>query len=346
MPKYARQSGLELLRIVSMFMVLAVHIDGASLGLPMPSGDCGSLTSRHLWQLAVESFAIIGVNCFTMISGYFGIRLRLRSMLMFVGECLFYSVGIYLLFVATGLRHFSWTGFADSLMVLSHSDLWYIPAYFGLCLLAPFINAGCDGMSRHRLMAVTGVFLLFNVWCGWWWNGQFNPTGYTLIQLVLIYMLGRVVSRFIPVGTHIGLKGVFVSGVCYFIATACIFMMSLYIPSVKAFAYNSPFVIVATVAFFVIFLGVRFKSRIVNYLALSAFAVYLVHKNPLIWGNYMRPWVIKVWESCSLVEFTLYVLAFMVVCYLFVALIDTLRCRIFDYIETLVNLVADEVRKC
>ncbi len=323
-----------------MLMVLTVHIDGASLGLPQPSGDCGSLTSRHLWRLAVESFAIIGVNCFTMISGYFGIRLRLRSMLLFLGECLFYSVGIYLLFVATGLRHFSWDGFADSLMVLSHSDLWYVPAYFGLCLLAPFINAGCEAMSRRRLVVVTGVFVLFNVWCGWWWNGQFNPTGYTVIQLVLVYMLGRVVSRFISVGIHIGLKGAFVAGGCYVIATAGIFVTSLYMPSVKAFAYNSPLVIVATVAFFVLFLGVRFKSRIVNYLALSAFAVYLVHKNPLIWGNYMQPWVIRTWESTTLLQFSLYAIAFMGIIYLSVAIVDVLRRGLFDCMVDM----ADKIR--
>ena len=34
-----RQSNMELLRIVSMLMVLTVHADGASLGLPDLSGN-------------------------------------------------------------------------------------------------------------------------------------------------------------------------------------------------------------------------------------------------------------------------------------------------------------------
>lgn len=71
-----RESNLEALRIVSMLMVVLVHIDGASLGLPYIKGEFSALTSRDLWRLIVESFTIIGVNCFTLISGYFGIRLR------------------------------------------------------------------------------------------------------------------------------------------------------------------------------------------------------------------------------------------------------------------------------
>ena len=72
-----RKSNMEALRILSMLMVLTVHIDGASLGLPSaPGTDIGA---REAWKLAVEAAAITGVNCFTMISGYFGIRLRFRS---------------------------------------------------------------------------------------------------------------------------------------------------------------------------------------------------------------------------------------------------------------------------
>lgn len=129
-----RQSNIELLRIISMLMVLTVHVDGASLGLPAPDGDFASLSGHDVWRLAVESVAIIGVNCFTMISGYFGIRLRWKSALSFLFECLFYSVAIYIVgCIAFG--GFSWSGWIESWMILSHTDLWYVPAYFGLMLL-------------------------------------------------------------------------------------------------------------------------------------------------------------------------------------------------------------------
>lgn len=162
-----RQSNMELLRIISMLMILAVHIDGASVGLPSPDGDFGSLTVRDIWRIAVESVAIIGVNSFVMISGYFGIRLRWRGVLSFLFECAFYSVGIYTVVTLAYPDRFSWTGWMESWMVLSHTNLWYVPSYFGLMLLSPVLNAGMDALPKRTFMGVLVLFLLFNMWCGW-----------------------------------------------------------------------------------------------------------------------------------------------------------------------------------
>ena len=46
-----RLSNMELLRIISMLMVLAVHFDGASLGLPQLSGNVDRMNGRQAWQL-------------------------------------------------------------------------------------------------------------------------------------------------------------------------------------------------------------------------------------------------------------------------------------------------------
>lgn len=176
-----------------MLMVLAVHVDGASLGLPEPMGDIASLTARDVWRIVVEAIAIIGVNCFTMISGYFGIRLRRRGVLSFLFQCVFYSVGIYTAVAITFPGQFSWQGWLESWMVLTHTDLWYVPAYFGLMLLSPVLNAGLDALPRRTFAVVLALFIGFNLWCGWWWHGTFNPTGYTLVQLVMVYMIARYI---------------------------------------------------------------------------------------------------------------------------------------------------------
>ncbi len=41
-----RASNMELLRIVSMLLVVLVHVDGASLGLPFINGNLSDLASR------------------------------------------------------------------------------------------------------------------------------------------------------------------------------------------------------------------------------------------------------------------------------------------------------------
>lgn len=191
-----RQSNLELLRIVSMIMVVLVHVDGASLGLPQPLGEFGAMSARDVWRLAVESATIIGVNCFTMISGYFGIRLRLRSIAAYLFQCVFYAVGIFSLVWLVFPAKFTLGEWLESWLVLSHTDLWYVPAYFGLMLLSPLLNAGAAALSKSDLKLAVGMFVGFNVWCGWWWGAAFNPTGYTVVQLVMVYLLGRYIGLY------------------------------------------------------------------------------------------------------------------------------------------------------
>ncbi len=328
-----RDSNMELLRIVSMMMVLMVHIDGASLGLPDPQGNWNILDSRQLWKLIVESMTIIGVNCFTMISGYYGIRLQFRTLVKFLSVCIFYSVGIYLVFAWLS-PYFKWNivfnlkDLGESFMILSHSDLWYVPAYFGLCLVAPFLNKGCEVMSRRKFLTVWSLFLLFNVWCGWYWGGEFNPTGYTLIQLILVYLTGRLVAVYLPYDTPPKLSP-YILGIIYLFSAGGVFLCAVYMPFTKAFAYNSPFVLLESVAFFILFLSFRFKSKVVNTLSSGAFAVYLIHKNPLVWVHLFKKMINIEWIRLNLPEFTLFAFGMTIGVYLICAFFDLIRQKLF-----------------
>lgn len=306
-----------------MLMVLAVHIDGASIGLPNITSSDG-LTMRDVWQLTVESLAIIGVNCFTMISGYFGIRLRFKSMVVYLTQCAFYSVGLYTLFGILFPDYFTWRAWLESWLVLTHTDLWYVPAYFLLMLFSPFLNAGVEHMTKRQFSYLLAVVVAVNVWCGWWWGCAFNPTGYTIMQLIMVYLIGRYVGKYVCISDvnkrHIATLSI----VQYFIATSLIFVSYLWIPE-KAFAYNSPFVLLSTVSFFMIFICFDFQSKTVNYIAKSAFAVYLFHKAPLVWGNIIKPTVKNMWDDMSLFEFSLAALAFMIIIYIVAMVVDAVR---------------------
>lgn len=314
-----RQAEFELLRIISMMMVLLVHADGAALGLPYPDGNIVGMTCRDVWQLAVESFAIIGVNCFTMISGYFGIRLRVSGVVSFLFQCVFYSVGICMAVYAVKPELFSWTGLVESCMVLTHTDLWYIPAYFGLMLLSPLLNAGAELMPRRAFLWTVGGFTLFNLWCGWWWQGTFNPTGYTLVQLIMMYLIGRAMALYLP---ECGAKR---PVIIYAVSLAAVFVSAIYMEPLRAFAYNSPAVMAATISFFLIFRSMKFESHTVCTLAKSAFAVYLIHKAPPVWGGVVKPAVISLWHNLNLTEFSIAITAGISTLYILCCCADSVR---------------------
>ena len=290
-----RQSNIELLRIVSMLLILIVHIDGASLGLPQPMGDITSITTRDWWRLIVESISIIGVNCFVLISGYFGIRASWKGFLRFSSYCLFYSVAIYCI-VAIGINNnWSWKGLSESFMFFTHTDLWFIPAYLGLYLIAPFLNKSTEALPFKQYSILLCAFIAFNIYAGWWWQGKFNPNGYTIIHLIMIYLIGRYIYRFLPRIKLMGLYAAF----AWVMSTCLILLNSLCDTSLMAFAYNSPFIM---------FKSMHFSNAIINYCAASAFAVYLIHKNPLIWLPFTN-WIKDMWETTTLPIFTLLIIA-------------------------------------
>ncbi|MDE6382774.1 MAG: acyltransferase [Paramuribaculum sp.] len=328
-----RQSNAELLRILSMMFVVMVHLDGAALSLPTISGDFDALTSRELWKLSAQSITIVGVNCFTLISGYFGIRASMRGFLKLTFLCLFYSVGIATAFYLYDTIHsgttFPWQNWCESWLVYSHTDLWYVPAYLGLYLLSPLLNATEQTFSNRRFAAIVGSFTLFTVWCGWWWGGRFNPTGYTVMQLILMYLIGAGVRRFTATFDQRQRIRTLILGVGIYLAgTAATFLISLYLDPINAFAYNSPAVIAASTGLLMTFTSFGMRSHTVNRIAASAFAVYLIHKNPLIWVRHIKPLANKVWELVDWQQYTLLVIGFTLAVYAICWMIDLLRIQI------------------
>lgn len=314
---------MEMLRIISMMMVLIVHADGAALGLPTLNGNLTSASAYDIWRLAIEAITIIGVNCFIMISGYFGIRLTLKGTASFIFQCTFYAVGIYTTVGIVFPQILSWDKWIESWMVLSHTDLWFVPTYFGLMLLSPVLNAGLETISRSQFRIVLTTFTLMNIWCGWGWHASFNPTGYTLVQFILIYMIARYIRIHVDeTKTH---KNRMIFIIVYIASTVGTMIMSMFIAPLKAFAYNSPLVLLSTISLFLIFITIRFNSKAINYIARSAFAAYLIHKAPLIWGNIMKPSIIKLEETLPAWAFILATSGIIIGFYLLAMIIDPIR---------------------
>jgi len=304
-----------------------VHLDGASVGLPTP-GSLADVTAGDAWRIIVESFTIVGVNCFTLISGYFGIHASAKGLLRFTLMCMVYSVGIYS--AAGPVQGFSWQGWIESWMVFTHTDLWYVPAYMLLYLISPMLNTAVEYLQKRRFTLWLALFIVANVWCGWVWDANFNPTGYTPIQLIMMYLIGRWLSARLPQCKD-SLR--FMAGISYLSAVALTALIAVWMQPGKVYAYNSPWVIISSVSLFIFFTTLQLQSSRINALARGAFAAYLIHKNPAIWGGLIRPLAIIVWDLGSLWVYTGFVLGFTVVIYLVSAAVDEIRARLFRLVK-------------
>ena len=313
-----RQSNFELLRILCMLGVMFNHVMQYLYDLHTPQ-----ITMCNTFRIFLMNICMVAVNCFVLISGYFGIKLGAKSIVKYYIQCVFYSIVIYLLNSCCS-RHFSLIESIKALFACSESSLWFIPAYLGLMLFSPILNAAFNVGDRRTKFFYVVFVLVADVYVGYIHQSEMlSVDGYNVVHLITVYCVGRYIS-FIPFHeTKKWWWGAFVMFVSMTILHA-IKMRFFPISVIYSMHYNSPCMIVASCLVFLCFRNIKLSSRMVNYIASSVLAVYLIHSNPHVWPYFVHFLKVSINTFPSYLEFMavgLYVVLFYAVC----IVIDKLR---------------------
>lgn len=273
-----RQSNFELLRIVAMFMVLVVHADFLACGAVV-ADDFHACWPGALTRVWIEAMSIVCVNVFVMISGWFGIRASLKGFANFVFQCLFLTLIPYAVMMICCIEQLGFMNLA-SCFALTQSSLWFVKAYIGLYILAPLINAFIDTADKRRLEIFLIAFYLFQTLYGWHNAAQFIDLGYSTFSFIGLYVLAAYLRRFrqnitARQGWLLYFSGVSANTLLYFVETVSGYNLG-------TFVYVNPLVVLSGVGLFMAFSRLRMRgNRFINWVAASAFAVYLLHLHPV-----------------------------------------------------------------
>lgn len=167
--KSKRQANFELLRIVAMFMIIVLHyLVKGWVATPFPFVAKENPVGVLAWL--IESFCIVAVNCYVLISGYFLVESAWKPgrLVSLLAQVLFYSLLIPLFFLAAGgisggeLDIYDWIGFA---FPFGTEHYWFATAYLVMYVLAPFLAEGTRRVEKRTLQVVIGILVLyFSVW--------------------------------------------------------------------------------------------------------------------------------------------------------------------------------------
>lgn len=148
-----RLSNIELLRILCIVLILSMH----SMAL-VETSKLSSL--NNVLSHIVSAVGNVGVSCFVLISGYFGIKFKMYRFVQLVILTTFYTV----------LVHFFHNGFTidvgliNSILVVPLYNNWFIACYLLLMLFSPNLNLLAQQMSTHQFLKFLTVgFLAFSV---------------------------------------------------------------------------------------------------------------------------------------------------------------------------------------
>lgn len=323
-----RNSNIELLRIVSMVFVMVVHASFLSLSSPSKESIVESTNSAFL-RCFCESFSIVCVNSFILISGWFGIHLKILRLLE-----LFFQIFFFAILVPIALYAFN-LPVSESIDNYSKSicycdELWFIRAYLILLLFSPLLNVFVEHSDKHQLQCFLVVFFVVQTLMGH--KLEWFSRGYSPMSFMGIYLLARYI-RLYPSKITLLSKSkdllIYLSFVLLLTLSAMCVIYTRIIDIETLYAYSSPLVIICSVFFFLFFSKLSFNSRFVNWIAISAFSIYLVHCNPLflspIYITYIREWY-----SFEIWHFLFYALFFMFLIAVFSILFDKFRLLLWN----------------
>lgn len=187
-----RQSNFELLRIIAMFMVLTVHADFSTFGAPTPSEIANSPWSSF-GRIFVESAAIMGVNIFIMISGWFGIKPTIKGFCNLVFQVCYFFILSLIITQLCGIRNFTIIDLADLLCLRSSG--WFIVSYIILYAISPVLNTFIETANKQTQLRVVICFFVLQTLYGFIGLSPNFNAGYSTFSFIGLYLLSAYARR-------------------------------------------------------------------------------------------------------------------------------------------------------
>ena len=111
----------------------------------------------------LESFSIVAVNAYVLLSGYFLVEtaFRVKRLLSLILQILFYSCLIPVILIFAGKLPLSELTLYDiwqCIFPIQMKQYWFMSAYVLMFLLTPVLNAAVHAIKKEQLQAV--IFLL------------------------------------------------------------------------------------------------------------------------------------------------------------------------------------------
>lgn len=333
-----RQYGIDLLRMISMFMIIVLHIllQGGIFSAVKPLSHQFDVA----WML--EALCICAVNCYALISGYVSVntkKLRLHKISVLWLQVVFYTILFTAVFGALKLGGVGYTYeiWKKSIFPVFTNHYWYFSCYFALFFLIPFLNKMLNALNEKELKTLFFVIIiLFSVMPTIFREDAFKLSrGYSVIWLVLLYLLGGITKKL-----HTVKLKVIPLLIAYaaFSAAAFVFLYAVTksgtekVSNQLLYSYSSPTILLAAYFLFLaaINIDIKFKPaiNIIKTLSPLSFSVYIIHTNYWIW-NFVLKKRFADYAGLRSIKLAAAVLLTALAIYLFCSAIDLIRFYIF-----------------
>ena len=296
-----RNTGIDLLRVVSMFMIVVLHVIGQ--GGFMVRNSAHPQPYYVVWFL--ETMAYCAVNCFGLISGYVGIksRFKLSRLLELYLTVLFYTL---LITGIAALVHPEWIDrdlLLKSFLPVQWKTYWYFSGYVAAALLSPFLNRmvlSLKDKERRRLLVVLLLVFSAGTFISKSYDVDFLQLvgGYSCMWLLVLYVCGACLGLEKIPGRKWLYGGIYL--LCVVLSWSSKILIENHTRAVYGKAmhgrllttYTAPTIVMCGICLLLLFAGLQIRSRradrLIRLVSGLSFSVYLIHTHPVIWDHVLK----------------------------------------------------------
>ena len=266
-----RQSNMETLRLISIYFIVLYH-----LLMWFVHRFPENKPYMTLW-LPLH----VGVICFILISGYFGIKPSLKGFCHLLGVFFIFSLPeiIYSIVHASSIDTT-----IDACLFVTKSHYWFVRTYITLYLLSPLLNVFNQGSTLNQKKLMLLSLGVISIYAGNIINYPIYADGKNVVNFLFLYQIGYFLKLYSEKWSNVHFWKV-LSAYCLLNCVVCIMY---YLTSDTnfgqviwqlSFPYNSPILIINSILLFLVFAKLQFSSPFVNNLAKGVFAVYILSCN-------------------------------------------------------------------
>ena len=282
--KQLRQSGIELLRVISMILIIFGHTHIRLRQSPALETIIGGPLAFFM-DVLLSCVTTLGVGVFIAISGWFGIKFKTKGLAKYLFLVFFTLWAIYGIAIALHVTNFNYSGIKTSLCF--YEGYWFVLGYLGLYLISPLLNTFIEHATKKELQIVLLSYFLFQSYVSWLSGWYDYYSGYSIILFAGIYLTAAYLKKYPIDWIEKYAPQLWVATILLMTVIAYISLWGLGFAG-RQIRDDNPLTIIASILLVVTFSKLKFQNRLVNWLATSCFTVYLIHYSPFVYPHLMQ----------------------------------------------------------
>ena len=290
-----RMANMELLRIVAMMMVVLLHYLSKGGFLSPLTGEM-TVNGYVAWFL--EAFAIVAVNAYVLLSGFFLVDsgFKVGRLVELICQVLFYTIlvpGVLVLCGILPVRAVTLYQVLQYVLPTQMLHYWFVTAYILMYLFVPLLSAGVKALTKKQLQLTIVLLLLVLSFSKSLLpvKLELDNLGYDAIWFMCVFLVAAYIRLY---GISF-FSGVGKSFVCYVVAACAIFAVAFGVRAIylrtdslgnfiqASYSYNHILVLFAAIALFYGFYHLSISAegglgKLICAVAPYTFGVYLLHE--------------------------------------------------------------------